>query len=54
LVLSFSSSSLGKAKEDEVRIGLHGPFSAPVAYSGELMKKGFLLAVEEINKARGG
>lgn len=53
LVLSFSFLSLGEAREDEVRIGLHGPFSGPVAYSGELMKKGFLLAIEEINKTGG-
>jgi len=53
LVLSFSFPPLGEAREDEVRIGLHGPFSGPVAFSGELMKKGFLLAVEEINKAGG-
>jgi len=53
LVFIISSPVGAQGKDDVVRIGLHGPFTGPVAYSGELMKKGFLLAVDEINKAGG-
>jgi branched-chain amino acid transport system substrate-binding protein len=53
LVFIISSPIGAQVKDDVVKIGLHGPFTGPVAYSGELMKKGFLLAVDEINKAGG-
>ena len=52
-ILILSNPAGAQIKDDLVRMGLHGPFSGPVAYSGELMKKGFLLAVEEINQAGG-
>jgi len=53
LVFILSSPVGAQVKDDVVRIGLHGPFTGPVAYSGELMKKGFLLAVDEVNKEGG-
>jgi branched-chain amino acid transport system substrate-binding protein len=53
LIIILSCLAGAQVKDDTVRIGLHGPFTGPVAYSGELMKKGFLLAVEEINQAGG-
>lgn len=36
-----------------VRLGIVGPFTGSVAYYGNLMKQGGLLAVDEINKAGG-
>ena len=53
LVSMMTSPVWAQGKDDAVRMGLHGPFTGPVAYSGELMKKGFLLAVDEVNKAGG-
>jgi len=53
LIFILPYPATAQVKDDVVRIGLHGPFTGPVAYSGELMKKGFLLAVEEINQAGG-
>lgn len=53
-LVSIMTSPVGaQGKDDVVRIGLHGPFTGPVAYSGELMKKGFLLAVDEVNRGGG-
>lgn len=53
LILFISNPVEAQVKDDMVRIGIHGPFSGTVAYSGDLMKKGFLLAVQEINQAGG-
>jgi branched-chain amino acid transport system substrate-binding protein len=53
IFILMSSFGMAQIKDDSVRIGIHGPFTGPVAYSGELMKKGFQLAVEEINQAGG-
>ena len=53
-LVSMMTSPVGaQGKDDAVRMGLHGPFTGPVAYSGELMKKGFLLAVDEVNRGGG-
>ena len=52
LVIVFYGSGI-KAAEPPIKIGVIGPFTGPVAFNGGEMKKGIMLAVDEIN-AKGG
>jgi len=44
----------GEARGDEtINIGIMGPFTGPTAFNGEEMKKGMMLAVDEVNEKGG-
>ncbi|MFX1555452.1 MAG: ABC transporter substrate-binding protein, partial [Promethearchaeota archaeon] len=52
MVLCLVLVLLGSA-EAAIKIGVIGPFTGPVAFNGEEMRKGVMLAVDEMN-AKGG
>ena len=53
LVLSFAATSPATRAQDPITIGVSGPLTGPNAQYGEQWKKGFDLALEEIN-GKGG
>jgi len=52
ITLCLIMALLGSA-EAAIKIGVIGPFTGPVAFNGEEMRKGIMLAVDEMN-AKGG
>ncbi len=52
-VFVFCFVTLTEAASEEIKIGLYGTITGPNALAGEMMEKGAMLAVEEINEAGG-
>jgi branched-chain amino acid transport system substrate-binding protein len=53
LVMAFFGGALGAQKAEPIIIGVSGPLTGPVAQYGLAWKKGFDLAIDEINGAGG-
>ena len=53
LCLVFLACAAGLRAQEAIPIGILGPFTGSLAFNGEEMKKGMVLAVDEIN-AKGG
>jgi len=52
-LLTVMSAGGAQAAEETIKIGIIGPFTGPAAFNGGEMKKGMMLAVDDIN-AKGG
>jgi branched-chain amino acid transport system substrate-binding protein len=54
LALSLvSTAATARADKEPIKIGILGPFTGSIAYNAEEMKKGMLLALDEVN-SKGG
>jgi branched-chain amino acid transport system substrate-binding protein len=53
LALALLLVGMARAEEAPIKIGILGPFTGSLAFNGEEMKKGMLLALDDVN-AKGG